>query len=259
MKKGSKGFTLVELVVVIAVLAILSGIALVRINSAREESAKNVCYANRTTIAKAYQFALVRNGSLTLKNFINSPEDYGTYYASKPLCPLGGIYTEHNGKIVCSQPGHEKGILAGEEITVVSNSLIQTLKTLEGLDRMQSGMDLNRDLKAALGGAFLPVEAELIELAFGDEYSGKQLSWRVDSGHSKTYTPVYFAADGERDHSNWQAYLLVIDGVLYKSTKVDPQKGKIIGANVAGFIGKHGDELAAAVAKQFVAVGKISY
>ena len=70
MQRGSKGFTLVELVVIIAILAILAGIALIKISSAREEAAKKVCYTNRTTIAKAYQFALSKNSAINLQNFI---------------------------------------------------------------------------------------------------------------------------------------------------------------------------------------------
>jgi prepilin-type N-terminal cleavage/methylation domain-containing protein len=37
--RGSKGFTLVEIIVTIAILSVLSGIAILRITTAREEAA----------------------------------------------------------------------------------------------------------------------------------------------------------------------------------------------------------------------------
>ena len=80
MRGKSKGFTLVELSVVIAILAVLLVIAVPRFSSAREDSAKEVCHANRAMIAKTYQLALTKDSSITLQNFIDNPEKYGDYY-----------------------------------------------------------------------------------------------------------------------------------------------------------------------------------
>ena len=46
--KRQTGFTLVELVIVIAVLGILAGLAIPYFMEAREEAAKKECLANRT-------------------------------------------------------------------------------------------------------------------------------------------------------------------------------------------------------------------
>lgn len=259
MQRGSKGFTLVELVVTIAILGILAGIALIRISSAREEAAKKVCYTNRTIIAKAYQFAFSKNSSISLQNFINHPESYGTYYAEKPACPLGGTFTAINGRIVCSHEGHNDEVVAGSSTTVevISNNLILTIKALAGIDqKKKSGIQLNGELKEALDGNFLPVEEYIIELAFGDTYKGSGLTWRTDSTNKTT---IYFAADGGNDWSNWQAYLVVVDGVLYKTTKTHSYSGELVGANVAQLNTLTGDQLAKALAKDFEVVGPIDY
>lgn len=257
MRLKSKGFTLVELSVVIAILALLVMIAVPNFTSAREESAKNVCYTNRVIIAKAYEMALAKGYSVDLQSFIDHPENYGEYYAQKPVCPLGGVYTAVNGKIVCSHEGHKDEVAAGSAATteVTSNNLVLTIKALAGINKdRKSGIQLNDDLKEALDGAFLPVEDDIIEMAFGDSYKGSGLTWRTDSENKTT---IYFAGDGTDTWSGWKAYLLVVDGVLYKTTKVHSYRGEIEGANVASLNTLTGDQLAKALAKDFEVVGPI--
>ena len=259
MQRGSRGFTLVELIVVIAILAVLAGIAILRITEARGEAAKNACYTSRALIAKTYQLALIKNGSISLQDFINDPARYDSYYAGKHVCPSGGTYTATSGKIVCSHPGHEDEVAAGSGTTVevTSNNLILTIKALTGIDQTKkSGIQLNGELKEALDGTFLPVEEYIIELAFGDSYKGSGLTWRTDSTNKTT---IYFAADGGNDWSNWQAYLVVVNGVLYKTTKTHSYSGELVGTNVAQLNTLTGDQLAKALAKDFEVVGPIDY
>ena len=259
MQRGSRGFTLVELIVVIAILAVLAGIAILRITEARGEAAKNACYTSRALIAKTYQLALIKNGSISLQDFINDPARYDSYYAGKHVCPSGGTYTAINGKIVCSHPGHEDEVAAGsgKTVEVTSNSLILTIKALAGIDqKKKSGIQLNGELKEALDGNFLPVEDYIIEMAFGDSYKGSGLTWRTDSTNKTT---IYFAGDGEKDWSNWQAYLVVVDGVLYKTTQTHPYSGALVGTNVAQLNALIGDALGARLAKDFTVVGPIDY
>ena len=257
MQRGSRGFTLVELIVVIAILSVLAGMAVLRIASAREDAVKKACYTDRALIARTYQLALIKNGSISLQNFIDDPASYGTYYNFKPTCPAGGTYTAINGKIVCSHPEHDNEVSAGSGTTVevTSNSLILTIKALANLNTKDDGQALNKSLKDALNGEFLPVEESIIEMAFGDKYKGSGLTWRTDTTRP---TMIYFAGDGNSAHSNWNAYLLVVDGVLYKSNATIGN-GSAKGAGVAGLSGKTGTDLVAALAKDFTVVGPIDY
>ena len=263
MQRGSKGFTLVELIVTIAILAVLSGIAILRITTAREEAAKNACYASRALLAKTYQMALIKNGSLSLQAFIDDQERYDHYYAGKQACPSGGTYTANNGKITCSHEGHNDEVVAGsgKTVEVTSNNLVLTIKALAGIDKYNKngnpldGQKLNEELKEKLGDAFLPVEDYIIEMAFGDKYKGSGLTWRTDSAGPTT---IYFAGDGEKDWSNWAAYLVVVDGVLYKSNKTKSD-GSPDTSGVASLNSKTGNELAARLAKDFTVVGPIDY
>ena len=259
MQRGSRGFTLVELIVVIAILAVLAGIAILRITAAREEAAKNACHASRALIAKTYQLALIKNSSISLQAFIDDQASYDSYYAGKNVCPSGGTYTASNGKIVCSHPGHDDEVAAGSGTTVevTSNSLLLTIKALAGINKdRKSGQTLNEELKEKLGDAFLPVEDYIIEMAFGDKYKGSGLTWRTDS---ESKTTIYFAGDGSSNHSNWQAYLVVVNGVLYKTTKTNSSSGEVVGTNVAQLNSLSGDALAARLAKDFEVVGPIDY
>ena len=153
MQRGSRGFTLVELIIVIAILAVLAGIAILRITEAREQAAKNACYGSRALIAKTYQLALIKNSSISLQDFIDDPASYDSYYAGKQVCPSGGTYTASNGKIVCSHPGHDDEVVAGsgKTVEVTSNNLVLTIKALAGIDKYNKngnpvgGQTLNED------------------------------------------------------------------------------------------------------------------
>jgi type IV pilus assembly protein PilA len=86
-----KGFTLVELLVVVLILATLMAVALPLYLSSVADSAKKTCRANQQSIANAAQAWKVKNRAndftgLTLSNLT---PDLG----ATPVCPSGGAYT----------------------------------------------------------------------------------------------------------------------------------------------------------------------
>jgi prepilin-type N-terminal cleavage/methylation domain-containing protein len=62
-RSGQAGFTLLELLVVVAVLGALSGVAVVGVNAFDEQAQSSVCAADARTIATAQEAALLGGGA----------------------------------------------------------------------------------------------------------------------------------------------------------------------------------------------------
>lgn len=91
MQANRKGFTLVEIMIVVAIIALLAAIAIPSFMKSRTESRKSACINNLRLIDHAKQ---------QLGTSTNWPDatamtltDIGPYLKSTPVCPAGGTYT----------------------------------------------------------------------------------------------------------------------------------------------------------------------
>src|SRR5687767_13773706 len=96
-KRAHKGFTLVEIMIVVLIIGILLAIAVPNFIKARESSRAKSCVANLKQVEAAKeQWAMDIKAAA-----IASPADtdlYGTnqYIRNTPSCPSGGTYTIGN-------------------------------------------------------------------------------------------------------------------------------------------------------------------
>lgn len=99
IKKTRKGFTLVEIMIVVAIIGILVGIAVPGFIRARTQAQGQACNENLAKIDGAKeQWALENNESTgTSVAWTDLAADDGTLYLkSQPECPAGGTYTIGN-------------------------------------------------------------------------------------------------------------------------------------------------------------------
>ena len=102
-----KGFTLVEIMIVVAIIALLAAIAIPSFMKSRQESRRSSCINNLRLIDHAKQQWAFANGQLDTAT--PGTTDVAAYFkAGWPTCPDGGTYTMNAVATnpVCSKTAH---------------------------------------------------------------------------------------------------------------------------------------------------------
>ncbi|MBI5772627.1 MAG: prepilin-type N-terminal cleavage/methylation domain-containing protein [Verrucomicrobia bacterium] len=94
LRRSPAGFTLVEIMIVIAIIALISAIAIPNMVKNRQIAQLNACIKNLSTIESAKQVWGVEKGKANGDVPVNS-EFIGPdlYIKVMPACPAGGAYT----------------------------------------------------------------------------------------------------------------------------------------------------------------------
>ncbi|MDP2895167.1 MAG: prepilin-type N-terminal cleavage/methylation domain-containing protein [bacterium] len=90
--RGKKGFTLVEIMIVVAIIGLLAAIAIPSFIKARESSQTNACINNLRQIDAAKEQWALANKAVTTDAVVDLEVD--EYIKSgRPECPADGAYT----------------------------------------------------------------------------------------------------------------------------------------------------------------------
>jgi type IV pilus assembly protein PilA len=105
-KKGEKGFSLVELMVVIVIIGVLIAIAIPVYRNTTEKAELRACHANQRMIeGAASQYAM--NEGIDIEE-VDEIDKLNVYFSDGvPKCPSGAVYSITDGKVTCGEPKHK--------------------------------------------------------------------------------------------------------------------------------------------------------
>lgn len=107
--RKNRGFTLVEVMIVVTVMALLISIIIMHLKPMRDRARKNACVINLDHIESAKTIWLIDHPTYT-RGDITMDDLVPDYIRKTPVCPGGGEYTvgDMNTYPVCSVEDHQR-------------------------------------------------------------------------------------------------------------------------------------------------------
>ncbi len=108
MKKLQQGFTLVEIMIVVAIIGILAAIAIPNFVKNRNQSQAKACISNMRQISTAAENYLTENNMAPFTSWTAALVGTTSYIKTEPKCPAAGTYTvtcaaDTGAKVTCSK------------------------------------------------------------------------------------------------------------------------------------------------------------
>jgi prepilin-type N-terminal cleavage/methylation domain-containing protein len=106
--RGNTGFTLVEIMIVVAIIGLLAALAIPSFIKARENSQANACINNLRQIDAAKEQWALANNKVMWDAVVDTEVNEYIKGGARPICPADGTYTY--GAVgtdpTCDVPGH---------------------------------------------------------------------------------------------------------------------------------------------------------
>ena len=219
-RDGRAGFTLMEMLIVVAIIAVLAAIAIPTFASRSDQAKEAVCQTNRQTLLGQLRYAQVIDG-LTQEQADGIRDSLGA------ICPAGGTITVEVGdtiRVSCSIHGGGSG---GE--SAVSQGLIQDFRDFilnpEGVpsNEINRNDSLRTHFYEANGNKWPTLTVDGVEYQIEPYYSeaGKNAEDRLDY--------IWLFARQKTDgvvNGRWSVPLLYnpVDGIWYRSYGYDGKR-----------------------------------